>query len=73
MLAIAVTLVLFGFTVLALAAMVRAEGSKMLAAFEGHSWASRRSSPTMPVTLRFNPRYPESRAMRARLELRAAA
>jgi len=73
MLAIAMTLALFGFAVFALAGMVRAEGHKMLAAFEGQSWASRHSGSARPVILRFSPHYPESRPMRARPELRAAA
>lgn len=73
MLAIAVTLALFGFAVLALVGMVRAEGEKMLAAFEGQSWASRHSGSAGAATLRFSPHYPVSRPTRVRPELRVAA
>jgi hypothetical protein len=73
MLAIAVTLALFGFAFLALVGMVRTEGQKMLAAFEGHSWASQQPSSARAVTLRFSPHYPVSRPRRASPELRVAA
>ena len=73
MLATAVTLALFGFAFLVLAKMLRANSRKMVAAFAGHSWASQNSVSARPVTLRFSPRYPESRPTRARPELRAAA
>ena len=72
MLATVAALALFGFATLMLAGMLRTEGRKMLAALRGQSWAARQSAMP-PVTVRFSPRYPASRPMRARPALRAAA
>ena len=72
MLATVTTLALLGFAILMLAGMLRIEGSKILAALQGQSWAARQSAiPAM--TVRFSPRYPASRPMRAAPALRAAA
>ena len=73
MLATVTTLVLFAFAILTLAGMVRSEGRKMLAALQGDRWAARQPTSVRPVTVRFSQRYPASRPMRARPELRAAA
>lgn len=73
MLAIVTTLAVLGFAILMLAGMVQLEGSKMLAALKGQSWAALRSSSVRPLTVRFSPRYPASRPLRARPALRAAA
>ncbi len=72
MLATVTTLALLGFAILVLAGMVRIDGRKMLAALEGQSWAARQSA-IPPMMVRFNPRYPASRPMRAAPALRAAA
>ena len=72
MLATVTALALFGFAILMLAGMLRTEGRKMLAALRGQSWAARQSA-IPPVTVRFSPRYPASRPMRATPALRAAA
>jgi hypothetical protein len=55
-----------------LAGMLRTEGSKMLAALRGQSWAARQSA-IPPMTVRFSPRYLALRPMRAPPALRAAA
>ena len=73
MLAIVTTLALFGFAILSLAGMVRAEGRKIRAALQGNSWASQQSSSVRPITVRFSQRYPASRPMRAQPAMRAAA
>ena len=72
MLATATALALFGFAILMLAGMLRTEGRKILAALRGQSWAAQQSA-IPPVSVRFSPRYPASRPMRATLALRAAA
>ena len=72
MLATVTTLALLGFAILVLAGMVRIDGRKMLAALEGQSWAARQSAIS-PMMVRFSPRYPASRPMRAAPGLRAAA
>lgn len=72
MLATVTALALFGFAILMLAGMLRTEGRKMIAALRGQSWAARQSS-IPPVTVRFSPRYPASRQMRAQPAWRAAA
>ena len=73
MLAIVTTLALFGFAILSLAGMVRADGRKILAALHGNSWASQQSASVRPVTIRFSQRYSASRPMRAQPAMRAAA
>ena len=73
MFAIVATLALLGFSILMLARMFHAEGSKMAAALQGHSWASQHSASTKPVTVRLSPRYSAPRPMRARPALSAAA
>ena len=73
MLAIVTTLAVFGFAMAMLASMVRLDGHKMLAALKGQSWVAQRSASVRPVTVRFSPRYPASRPLRARPALRAAA
>ena len=73
MFAIVATLALLGFAILMIARMFQAEGSKMAAALQGNSWASQHSASVGPVTVRFSPRYPASRPMRAEPALRAAA
>ena len=72
MLATVTVLALFGFAILMLAGMLRTEGRKMIAALRGQSWAARHFS-IPPVTVRFSPRYPASRQMRAQPAWRAAA
>jgi hypothetical protein len=58
MLAVAVTLALFGFVLTMVVDVIRRDGGKVIAALEGHSWTA---GPTegRPVTIRFNPRYTE--------------
>ena len=58
MLAVAVTLALFGFVLTMVVDVIRRDGGKVIAALEGHSWTA---GPTegRPVTIRFNPRRTE--------------
>lgn len=73
MFAIALTLALFGFTVAMLASMASRDGSKILAALQGNSWAAQPPVSIRPLTVRLSQRYPASRPVRARPALRAAA
>ena len=59
MLAIAVTLTLFGFVLTLVIDVIRRDGRKVIAALEGRSWTA---GPTQgrPVTIRFNPRRTEA-------------
>jgi hypothetical protein len=59
MLAVAVTLALFGFVLTMVVDVIRRDGRKVLAALEGRSWTA---GPTngRPVTIRFNPRRTEA-------------
>ncbi len=54
MLAIALTLALFGFVLMMIVDVIRRDGRKVIAALKGRSWAA---GPTegWPVTIRFNP------------------
>jgi len=73
MLAITVTLALFGFVLTMVVDVIRRDGRKVMAALEGHSWTA---GPTKrrPVTIRFNPRRTEAVLEPMwRPELRAAA
>jgi hypothetical protein len=58
MLAIALTLALFGFVLTMVVDVIRRDGGKVIAALEGQSWTA---GPTegRPVTVRFNPRRTE--------------
>ena len=73
MLAIAVTLALFGFAVSMLVAMVRRDSCKIVAALQGNSPTALPPRSVRPVTIRFSQRYPASRPMRIQPALRAAA
>lgn len=73
MLAIAVTLALFGFAVAMLAQLVRNDGPKIVAALQGHSWTAQPPLSARPVTVRVSQRYPASRPVRAQPAWRAAA
>ena len=72
MFATAVTLALFGFVLTMVVDVIRRDGRKILAAFEGRSWAS---SPTSgrPVTIRFSQPRRAAEQVRGRPALRAAA
>ena len=69
----ALTLALFGLVAFMLAELVRHDGNKILAALQGQSWTAEPPHPVRPVTVRFSPRYPAARPVRALPELRAAA
>ena len=58
MLALAFTLVLFGFVVTMVVNVIRRDGRKVIAALEGRSWTA---GPIegRPVTIRFNPQRTE--------------
>ena len=58
MLAVALTIALFGFVLTMVVNVIRRDGGKVIAALEGHSWTA---GPTegRPVTIRFNPRRAE--------------
>jgi hypothetical protein len=58
MLAIALTLGLFGFILTMVVDVIRRDGRKVIAALEGRSWIA---GPTAgrPVTIRFNPQRTE--------------
>ena len=71
MLAIAVTLALFGFVLTLVVDVIRRDGHKIMAALEGHSWTAEPSAGR-PVTIRFN-RLDRAAAPALRPELRAAA
>jgi len=73
MLATAATIALFGFALFLLAQFGRRDGRKIAAALAGNSWLSQPPASMRPVTVRFSQRYPESRPVRARPALRAAA
>ena len=55
MLAIALTVALFGFILTMVVDVIRRDGGKVIAALEGRSWTA---GPTkgQPITIRFNPR-----------------
>jgi hypothetical protein len=59
MLAAAVTLALFGFTLTLVVDVMRRDGAKVLAAMEGRSWTA---GPTAgrSVAIRFNPQRTEA-------------
>ena len=65
-----VTLAVIAVVVSALADMVRAEGAKIVAAIQGHSWASE-PKPDRHVTVRFTPSYRAAEPVWP--EMRAAA
>ena len=73
MFATAATLALLGFAIAMLAGMLRSEGRKIVAALQGNSWTSQPPLSVRPMTVRFSPRYPASRPLRARPAMRAAA
>ena len=58
MLAIALTLALFGFVLVMIVDVIRRDGRKVIAALEGRSWTA---GPIegRPVTIRFNPQRTE--------------
>ena len=58
MLAIALTLALFGFVLTMVVDVIRRDGGKVIAALMGHSWTAG-STEGRPVTIRFNPRRTE--------------
>ena len=72
MLAIAVTLALFGFILTLVVDVMRRDGAKIIAALGGRSWAA---SPAAgrPVTIRFNRRDGAAFSPLHSSELRAAA
>jgi hypothetical protein len=72
MLAALATLVLFAFTLVTLAEILRRDGLKILAALKGHSWISEPNDPR-PMTVRFSQRYPVAQPLQAQPALRAAA
>jgi len=71
MLAIVLTLALFGLVTTVLVDLIRQNGRKIAAALEGRSWTAQSPVSTRPVTVRFSPRY--RAAEPARPALRAAA
>ncbi len=73
MLAIVATLALLTFAAGFLFELVRHDGGKILAALQGRSWLAERPMSARPVTVRYSPRYPATRPMRAQAEWRAAA
>ena len=58
MLAVAVTLALFGFVLTMVVDVIRRDGGKVIAALEGRSWTAG-TTGSRPVTIRFNPRRTE--------------
>ena len=73
MFASAVTLALFAFVGWMLTSMVRRDGAKIMAALQGQSWTAALPVSEPRVALRFSPRFPAQRPMRAQPEWRAAA
>jgi hypothetical protein len=71
--ATALTLALIGFIASMLAELARRDGTKIVAALHGHSWASGSPLPASPMTVRLSPRYTAVRPELARTALRAAA
>lgn len=71
--ATALTLVLIGFVASMLIDLARRDGTKIVAALHGHSWASGSPLPASPVTVRFSLRYMAARPEPVRTALRAAA
>jgi hypothetical protein len=69
MLATAVTLAVIGFAVRALAELARNDGTKIIAAFQGRSWAAK-PRPDRPIVVRLSSNKAEAPAWP---ELRAAA
>jgi hypothetical protein len=72
MVAVAVTLTLFGVILAVVADVLRHDGRKVIAALEGRSWASE-AGYGRPVTIRFSRPYGAARPGPARPVLRAAA
>lgn len=70
MVAAAVTLALFGFTLTLVIDVLRRDGGKIVAALEGKSWTADKR-PTRSVTTRFS--QPVGPAARHWPEMRAAA
>ena len=73
MFAIATTRALLGFAIAMLVGMFRTSGHKIVAALQGQSWAAQPPISVRPMAVRFNQRYPVSRAVRSMPALRAAA
>ncbi len=73
MIATALTLVLIGIVIAALAHTLGDNGGKIIAALHGQSCLTEPPMSVRPVTVRFSQRYPAVRPIRARPELRAAA
>lgn len=71
MLAVAVTLALFGFVLTLVVDVIRRDGRKVMAALAGRSWTAQPSAGR-PVTIRFS-RLDRAAALVPRPELRAAA
>ena len=58
MLAVALTIALFGFILTMVVDVIRRDGGKVIAALEGQSWTARPTEGRL-VTTRFNPRRTE--------------
>jgi hypothetical protein len=58
MLAIALTLAMFGFVLAMVVDVIRDDGGKIVAALEGRSWIAS-TTESRPVTIRFNPQRTE--------------
>jgi hypothetical protein len=71
--ATALTLSLIAFALTTLADLARHDGSKIVAALQGRSWAAESNRSAGPVTIRFRPRYTAVRPALAQSVLRAAA
>ena len=58
MIAVALTLAMFGFVLAMVVDVVRSDGGKIVAALEGRSWIVN-PAQGRPVTIRFNPQRTE--------------